>query len=436
MKRRTTKLTGYCLLVAALTIVGFTRSTERASATHPYRLSITTHTVVTNVLYPSDLLLSSQLNRVVATGESAGASGNAIAVLNTITRQLVARVQLGNGTAGTALDERRRLIYTLVNGKVLNYQYSVMPALWTISARTGKVLAKHPIMFYPVNYTRGGMVVDGSTDHILVFMSKPTNSQMIQVGTFTPAGMRVHVVDLQPNVLVTQAVVDSVRHRLIIELTAIPTYPGAASAPVVFIGVDTRSGAIVWRQPLSYIPSTVSIQRISGQVWIVARGGRVTILETAQGRIQQDFRLESPMPNGLGPSTIDVDTLRKAGYLFWCGSTSTACTIERLDEQAGRRTTITNNTPVMQYGASALGVDTAHALLVLTDGYNVAFYDERTGARVREIHTTMLDSTPPPTATMECNHGSCTIALGGAVPAYSDVTGATNAGGIVLADVK
>ncbi len=202
-----------------------------------------------------------------------------------------------------ALDERRRRAYVASPGGP-----GVVPGLFAVDLPGGHVLFGRPLS-RRTGATLDGFAVDPDRGTLFVSLSAPdaigagyreivvldSDGRVVRRGTPPFAGGSL--------------VADGPQHRL---LVASPLYQELA-------GLDSRTLATVWRSPGPYAPQSTAYDATRGWVWLLAQGGRATILSVADGHAVATIPLSAPRPaDWRQGADLAVDAATGAAYVSWC----------------------------------------------------------------------------------------------------------------------
>ena len=198
----------------------------------------------------------------------------------------------------------------------------------------------------------------------------------------------------------------------------------------------------MWRISGPYPPQSTAYDATRGWVWLLAPGGRATVLSVADGRVVATIPLNAPRPADWRQGTdLTIDARTGAAYVSWCTGaleSGLRCGLDRLDPGRGTRATLTGP------GGLLLGLDTAHdlSLTLLADGTVGAWRIGATEAVARPVAVTGgIGSSPLVTrsdtlqsvarAAVATPEGLL-VALDTILPLHNDATNAPTTDGLVL----
>ncbi len=221
-----------------------------------------------------------------------------------------------------------------------------------------------------------------------------------------------------------------------------------APAGLVFLSVTGDQTATItaddigtltprWILALPYQPAATVIDPGRGRLWLLAPGGRTTIVDVRNGRTVATCDPSYSKPALWEPTNdLVVDPRTGLGYTSWRGGadySSEQTAIDVIDPARHTRTTLTNDG-----GALAVATTTTDRLLGLDAAGNLVLRDARTG-HLLGLATSATTLTGATSLTYN-DFGSLTIDQAGpsilvthamGVPYQNNVTGATSAPGVV-----
>ncbi len=352
-------------------------------------------------------------------------------LVDTVRARLVASPSLGftpdvQRPALLALDEGRRRAYVASPGGP-----GAVPGLFAVDLISGRVLFGHPLS------QRVGVSLDG----VAVDRHRGTLFASLSVSDAQGAG-HPQIVALDSAGWVTRRApapfsggalaADETRRRLLV----------AAPLDQELAGLDSRTLATVWRISGPYPPQSTAYDATRGWVWLLAPGGRATVLSVADGRVVATIPLNAPrLADWRQGTDLIIDARTGAAYVSWCTGaleSGLRCGLDRLDPGRGTRATLTGP------GGLLLGLDTAHdlSLTLLADGTVGAWRIGATEAVARPVAVTGgIGSSPLVTrsdtlqsvarAAVATPEGLL-VALDTILPLHNDATNAPTTDGLVL----
>ncbi len=352
-------------------------------------------------------------------------------LVDTVRARLVASPSLGftpdvQRPALLALDEGRRRAYVASPGGP-----GAVPGLFAVDLISGRVLFGHPLS------QRVGVSLDG----VAVDRHRGTLFASLSVSDAQGAG-HPQIVALDSAGWVTRRApapfsggalaADETRRRLLV----------AAPLDQELAGLDSRTLATVWRISGPYPPQSTAYDATRGWVWLLAPGGRATVLSVADGRVVATIPLNAPrLADWRQGTDLTIDARTGAAYVSWCTGaleSGLRCGLDRLDPGRGTRATLTGP------GGLLLGLDTAHdlSLTLLADGTVGAWRIGATEAVARPVAVTGgIGSSPLVTrsdtlqsvarAAVATPEGLL-VALDTILPLHNDATNAPTTDGLVL----
>ncbi len=353
-------------------------------------------------------------------------------LVDTVRARLVASPSLGfapdaQRPALLALDEGRRRAYVASPGGP-----GAVPGLFAVDLISGRVLFGHPLS-QRAGASLDGVAVDRSRGTLFASLSVPDaqGAGHPQIVALDSAGW---VTRRAPAPFSVGALVaDEARRRVLV----------AAPLDQELAGLDSRTLATVWRIPGLYPPQSTAYDATRGRIWLLAPGGRATILSVADGHVVATIPLNAPRPADWRQGTdLTIDARTGAAYVSWCtGALESGlhCGLDRLDPgRGGTRATLTG------LGGLLLGLDTAHdlSLTLRADGTVGAW---RSGAAqalaspvavTGEIRSrpliTRSDTLQSVARAAVATPDGLLVALDTILPLHNDVTNASTTDGLVL----
>ena len=353
-------------------------------------------------------------------------------LVDTVRARLVASPSLGfapdaQRPALLALDEGRRRAYVASPGGP-----GAVPGLFAVDLISGRVLVGHPLSQW-AGASLDGVAVDRSRGTLFASLSVPDaqGAGHPQIVALDSAGWVTRRVPAPFSV--GALVADEARRRVLV----------AAPLDQELAGLDSRTLATVWRIPGPYPPQSTAYDAMRGWVWLLAPGGRATILSVADGHVVATIPLSALRPADWRQGTdLTIDARTGAAYVSWCtGALGSGlhCGLDRLDPgRGGTRATLTG------LGGLLLGLDTAHdlSLTLRADGTVGAW---RSGvaqalaspvAVTGEIRSrpliTRSDTLQSVARAAVATPDGLLVALDTTLPLHNDVTNASTTDGLVL----
>ncbi len=234
----------------------------------------------------------------------------------------------------------------------------------------------------------------------------------------------------------TALYLDTAHAVAVVATSASSSSTGATT--LTFAGYDARTLAPAWTATAPYDPATTRFDPARGQLWLVAQGGRVTVLSTRTGRtvatIDPSYTKAQYWTQN---KDLVLDGARGLGYISWGSGTTTGgqqVGIDRIDLRAGRRTTITTD------GGTLLAVATRSGRLVTLDAGGPIVVRRPTDGRVvgtlgdyrtltgQDLTTENVGGAA--VAAVAQDGERVVLALPATVPYQDPVSGATTTGGL------
>ena len=353
-------------------------------------------------------------------------------LVDTVRARLVASPSLGfapdaHRPALLALDEGRRRAYVASPGGP-----GTVPGLFAVDLISGRVLFGQPLS-RRAGASLEGFAVDRSRGTPFASLAVPDaqGADHPQIVALDSAGWVTRRAPAPFSV--GSLVADEARRRVLV----------AAPLDQELAGLDSRTLATVWRIPGPYPPQSTAYDTRRGWVWLLAPGGRATILSVADGHVVATIPLNALQPADWRQGTdLTIDARTGAAYVSWCtGALESGlhCGLDRLDPgRGGTRATLTG------LGGLLLGLDTAHDLFLTlrADGTVGAW---RSGAAqtlaspvavTGEIRSrpliTRSDTLQSVARAAVATPDGLLVALDTILPLHNDVTNASTTDGLVL----
>jgi len=352
-------------------------------------------------------------------------------LVDTVRARLVASPSLGfapdaQRPALLVLDEGRRRAYVASPGGP-----GAVPGLFGIDLISGRVLFGHPLS-QRVGASLDGVAVDRHRGTLFASLSVPDaqGAGPPQIVALDSAGWVTRRVPAPFSV--GALVADEARRRVLV----------AAPLDQELAGLDSRTLATVWRIPGPYPPQSTAYDATRGRIWLLAPGGRATILSVADGRVVATIPLNVLRPADWRQGIdLTINARTGAAYVSWCtGALESGlhCGLDRLDPGRGTRATIAGP------GGLLLGLDAAHdlSLTLRVDGTVRAWRIGATEAVARPVAVTGgIGSSPLIMRSDALQSGAraavatpegLLVALDTILPLHNDVTNASTTDGLVL----
>jgi len=417
------------------------------AAAGPATPKIQTASLAFGLGYTQVLAASARLGRLVVLARGPGGPLLSIVAVGPRLREL-ARNPLAVEPQLVALDARRGRAYTLSPGGLGSA--GEFAAYDTGSGRRlGLATLTIPDLDRMAVDPASGMVVvvgadtDGPTAGIL-----PATAYLL-----TPAGAvaRRHTIPGTSSSYSTPPLFDAARHLLVLGM---PDPDGGT----VLQALDSATLAPRWGRRLAYNtrdnsgPGLLVAQDIGrGQIWVLAPGGLVTVIDAASGRTLSSFARRGPaLPSGAfgasqGP--FFVDQLHHIGYVAVgphpLGTNpfgpSVPATIDRIDPAARDRHPLpaspSNCVDPIYVGEHFAGVGQRLGVLLMTGTPVVSLCDARTLA---PRGAAFADLDPQTYRHMEADEdgGELLLAENADLPFQDPVTGATRTAGVAVAILR
>jgi len=398
------------------------------------------------------LLASGARSRAVVLTGAANVPEQHLAVVDTDRGAVVATLAVTVPTASgktplLALDEARGRAYLAIPG-----DFATDPTLTAIDLATGRRAATWTLHGHPDAYL-GGLAVDAARGTVYVQADGATGdgvSASSAVSTtilaLSPAGRALRRLALpydDTHPAPQNLMVDGRHDRA---LLIVPDPLGATTRTARLVGLDAGRLRRVWGRPLTYVPSQARLDERRGWLWLLAPGGRATVVSVVDGSPVGVVPLTDARPTEWTQDPdLTIDPGTGTGYVSWCGGAAgdpVLCHVDRLDPRTGTRAT----TPAA--GAAVLSIAPTRGLYVtvepdaashliarrLRDGQALATVADLTalsgGAGVTRA---ALAANPAgsPIATADTERAAL-LALDMTVAAPNDVSGARTTDGVVL----
>jgi len=203
---------------------------------------------------------------------------------------------------------------------------------------------------------------------------------------------------------------------------------------------DARTLAPLWHTPAPYLPQTVMVDPARGRLWLLAEGGRVTILDMKTGHTVATIDPAYQKPaQWAGNKDLVIDPGTGIGYASEHAGTdysSETDWIDRIDPATGRRTTVTTTGGVVAAVLAATGW-----LLTLDDQSDLVLRDPATGrvlalvapnATLKGSSDGSFSASDVPNLIVDQAGDAVSIAFATSVPYQNSVTGSSTTPGLVL----
>jgi len=310
------------------------------------------------------------------------AANTTYTIINIADHRLITRHNTNGTIDNTVIDNRRGVVYLTVQtvpDRVSGGGTSYHVDLWTIRLSDGRVLSRR--LFYEGEAaTMTAMGVDEPTGHLFIATTRP-GSGTYELLMVDPGSMAIHIQSLEG--IPDHVFVDSVHHQAVVT-----TQVGIAAQTSKFIAFDTRSGSRTWSHLFQYILSSYANFAMvynpgTQQIWSVAPGGLVTVVNAANGSVARQIQMGYTRPDGWAQVGFALDASHNMGYAQWAAG---SCNIDRADRGASERSVaITySGSPCGTAGSTLIAVDEAHQLIVTADANAIHVFNTR-GKEVRTI---------------------------------------------------
>jgi len=259
------------------------------------------------------------------------------------------------GPALLALDERRGRADVVRSGMA-----GQRPDLLIVAVTSGRLLTRTLLDAPPgalvsalgVAAHRGSLLVALTPGGLGILWGSAPLSRLARLLEVGADGRTRRAADL-PFTAAT-LIVDEPRDRVLVAA------PGAAD----LVGLDMGHLAQRWRHAGPYAALSTAYDPRRGRLWLLAPGGRATVLAARDGHVVATIPLSAARPADWRQGTdLTVDGATGAAYVSWCtgGGTAPRCGLDRLDPGRGTRTTVAS------VGGLLLGLDPVHGLALLQD---------------------------------------------------------------------
>jgi len=316
---------------------------------------------------------------------------------------------------------------------VLDSEYSVTPTMATVDLATGRLSVDRVLRGVPQANVSDAVVAPGGD--VLAAIDS--------AGAFNPTTPQLVRLSADGTVRRTRAISDQATLTLDPRVgVVIAQAPSGSDAPVL-AAYDARSLAPLWQGAAPYDPQAVAVDPARGRLWLLAAGGRVTILDERTGRTVAvcDPMYAKPTP-WEGDKDLVVDARTGIGYASEIapgqGAGATGVWIDRIDPTTKARTTLT------EAGGAVGAVLTRSGRLLTLDGQgNLVLRDPTNGTAVAVVATnaTLAGSSGASFSSSGSDlsgvsiaqtGGVVTVARGATVPYQNNVTGSSTTGGVVI----
>lgn len=382
-------------------------------------------------------VFSTKWNRMVVVGQDDDArpfvaQNTTYAVIDIAGHRLVSRRNTNSIIDSTVIDEQRGLAYltvgttpTRVTGAGTSYHLD----LWTINLRNGRLLSDR--LFYEGEQaTVNAMGVDAPSGHIFIATTRP-GSGTYELMMVDPSSMSLHIQSLEGTP--DHVFVDSLHHRVVVT-----TMEGIQATTSLFIGFDTRTERREWSHLFTYTLSSYTNYAMvyddhTKQIWSVAPGGLVTVVNTSNGSIARQIQMGYTRPDGWAQVGFALDVTHDMGYAHWTAPNS--CDVDRASVGAAVRQTFVNYAgyPCGAANATLITVDEARQHIFTADG--TALHEFSTAGKLLKTYS-MLDAKGQPstwfTSTTIQQGGHATLVIVSDVYHQNEATGADTTGAAVF----
>jgi len=316
---------------------------------------------------------------------------------------------------------------------VLDSEYSVTPTMAAVDLATGRLRVDRVLRGVPQATVSDAVVAPGGDVFAAIDSAgafNPTTSQLVRLSadgavrrTRAISDQATLTLDPRAGVVIAQA-------------------PSGSDAPTL-AAYDARTLAPLWQGVAPYDPQAVAVDPARGRLWLLAAGGRATILDERTGHTIAvcDPTYTKPTP-WEGDKDLVVDPRTGIGYASEIapgqGAGATAVWIDRIDPTTKARTTLT------EAGGAVGAVLTRSGRLLTLDGQgNLVLRDPANGTVVAVVATnaTLAGSSGSSFSSSGSDLSGVSIAQAGAVvtvargatvPYQNNVTGSSTTGGVVI----
>jgi len=443
---------GPAATATATATTGATATPAPTATPTPLPLRSQERTVPLTLGAAGTLLVSGARSRAVVLTGAANAPAQHLAVVDTNRGAIVATLAVTVPTASgktplLVLDEARDRAYLAIPG-----DFATDPTLTAIDLATGRHVATWTLHGHP-DADLGGLAVDAARGTIDVQADGTTGdgvSASRAVSTtilaLSPAGRALRRLALpydDTHPAPQNLIVDGRHDRA---LLIVPDPLGATTRTAQLVGLDAGRLRRVWRRPLAYVPSQVRLDERRGWLWLLAPGGRATVVSVVDGSPVGVVPLTDARPTDWTQDPdLTIDPATGTGDVSWCGGAASdpvLCHVDRLDPSTGTRAT----TPAA--GAAVLAIAPTRGLYVtmepnaashlvarrLRDGQALATVADLTAlSGGAGVTLAALAATPAgsPIATADTGRAAL-LGLAMTVSAPNDVSGAQTTDGVVL----
>lgn len=343
---------------------------------------LTTLTVDTGIR-AGQIVIDARHGRIVVVGQTdvnnANTSGNGVAIVDMLSRRLIARIMTNSMSIALGLSERNALAYVVTGDPA-----STTSMLWAIDLRSGAVRRRIPLPI-TIKDAIGTVGVDDAAGHLFV-----VSASSIIHDNLTMLSAQGAVLRTQPlPVTVAQLYIDPSQHRVVVApRTGNGVFDGTFNG--AFFAFDTRSGTRVWSQTYAYPFVGITPDDAGHRLWTLTAGGRVSVVSIATGHtVAMHPVYHAPADWTQGP--VVVDGQRATAYVTWCAAH--VCHLDVASLHARARRTITTLTTARETLAGSLpdftpfGVDVRRRQVLgysIVDG-RLSALDEQTGRRVATL---------------------------------------------------
>jgi len=328
-----------------------------------------------------------------------------------------------------AVDDAHQRAAVLVSSAYGN----ITPTLSTVDLGAGRLLVQQTLGRAPQTGAQA-MVTDPAHGGLLAafagtsrVFSGGTPAQLVRL-SFDGAVQRTHAISEYA------ALYLDAPHGIVVAVSAL------SGSDTELAAYDTRTLAPLWQEPAPYQPQAVTVDPSHRRLWLLAEGGRVTIIDTKTGRVVAtcDPTYQKPA-QWTGNKDLVVDARTGVGYASeHAGADYSTETdwIDRIDPVARRRTTLT------QAGGVVVAVlDRTDRLLTLDDQSDLVLRDP-VGGRVLALaarNATLKGTSSGGFSASDVSQlivgqagAAVTVARATNVPYQNSVTGSADTPGLVL----
>ncbi len=309
----------------------------------------------------------------------------------------------------------------------------ISPTLSIVDLAAGRLLAQQTLHGVPQSSARS-VVVDPADGGLLVAFAGTVNP-------FTSAAPP-QLVRLSADGAVqrTRAISDYATLYLDARHGVVAAVAQLSGSDTELAAYDARTLAPLWHSPAPYQPQTVTVDPARGRLWLLAEGGRVTILDMKTGRTVATIDPVYQKPaQWAGNKDLVVDPGTGVGYASeHAGADYSNETdwIDRIDPATGRRTTVTTTGGTVAAVLAATGW-----LLTLDDQSDLVLRDPTTGRVLTLVapNATLKGSSDGSFSASDVSNlivdqagDAVSIAFATSVPYQNSVTGSSTTPGLVL----